>query len=246
MAELIDISFADPLDNIHFDQVLLEEAEAGRAGECLRFWESPVPFIVLGRIGRPQEELNIADVLADGIPVLRRCSGGGTVVQGPGCLNYTCILSKEDPAIADLRRSYDDILGRVTAVLRGCGVEAEFLPISDIALAAGRRKISGNAQKRGRDFILHHGTILYAADLSLIVRYLAMPPSMPEYRQARSHLEFVTNAQLDIRRFKDGLCAQFQAAQKIEQVRDGERQRLDQLRAEAKTRVDVAKANPRG
>ncbi len=222
-----------------FDQLLLEEAEADRSGETLRFWESPVNFIVLGRVGRPHEELRIESVRADRIPVLRRCSGGGTVLQGPGCLNYACVLSKTaSPDVADLRRSYQFILRKVIAALNECGVEAEFLPISDIALKDGLRKISGNAQKRGRRFILHHGTILYNADLSAIERYLAIPPSMPDYRQARGHLEFVTNATVDIEKFRGRLAAEFSADSPVDAISEFEKERLVGLRAEGKTIVE--------
>ncbi|MCK5082116.1 MAG: hypothetical protein KAR31_04335, partial [Candidatus Omnitrophica bacterium] len=58
------------------------------------------------------------------------------------------------------------------------------------------KKISGNAQKRSKKFILHHGTILYDFDLERIKRYLKVPKDIPEYRQGRSHLDFVTNVPL--------------------------------------------------
>ena len=240
MTVLREISFPDPADNILFDQVLLEVAEAGESGETLRFWESPVPFIVLGRIGRPADELNVAAVMQQGISVLRRCSGGGTVVQGPGCLNFALVLSKdEQPEIADLKRSYGYILSRVTAALSECGVEADYWPISDIALNGSRRKISGNAQKRGRRFILHHGTLLYNADLNLIERYLATPPSMPDYRQARPHLEFVANAGIEPRRFIDGLTRQFGAGPVQSEVSATEQARLLELRSAVQVHVGL-------
>ena len=190
---LKDITLPTPQENILYDNVLLELAEQGSAGETLRFWESPELFIVLGRIGNPAADLHVAKVLADRIPVLRRSSGGGTVLQGRGCLNYTLVLSKEHPEIQDLRRSYQFILGRIIAALKALNVDAACRPLSDIALAQNNKKISGNAQKRGRKFILHHGTLLYQFDLKKIAEYLTMPKDVPEYRQDRSHLDFVTN-----------------------------------------------------
>jgi len=55
------------------------------------------------------------------------------------------------------------------------------------------KKFSGNAQHRRRNHILHHGTILYDFDLSLIEKYLPLPPQIPDYRRGRRHIEFVTN-----------------------------------------------------
>ena len=200
---LIDHSFDRPQENILFDDVLLHLSETKKMGEVLRFWESSIPFIVLGRISKAQEDLNYQTIRDDGIAVLRRSSGGGTVVQGPGCLNYSLILSKTaNPVVADIRKSYQFILGRTVESLQKLGVKASFFPISDIALTDGQKKFSGNAQRRGKEFILHHGTILYDFDLKLIPRYLNMPKDIPEYRQARSHESFVVNISRDASEIK--------------------------------------------
>src|ERR1700685_4099180 len=105
--QIRDFSFPTPQENIAYDDVLLSLAEKHGAGEFLRFWESPQIFIVMGRISRGEIDVNWTKVQLDKIPVLRRSSGGGTVVQGPGCLNYTLVLSKQKhPELNDLRKSY--------------------------------------------------------------------------------------------------------------------------------------------
>src|SRR3989338_4902348 len=146
--------------------------------------------------------------------VLRRSSGGGTVVQGRGCLNYSFILSKTfHPDIADLRKSYGFILNKVVAVLDSLGVRAVFMPISDIAFVNSQQKFSGNAQKRGKKCVLHHGTILYNFDLMKIDKYLCIPKAQPEYRQARAHLNFVTNVPLAVEAIKKGFYQEFNIQQ---------------------------------
>ncbi len=207
---LKDISFDSPEENLNFDDALLHLAEKHEAGEVLRFWESPTYFIVLGRIGKEEEDVDLACVQADGIAVLRRSSGGGTVVQGKGCLNYTLVLSKQNyPQLNDLRRSYAWISEKVIEALGQLGVEACFRPISDLATGKDEQKFSGNAQKRGKNYILHHGTILYDFDLSLISRYLKIPKDIPEYRKARPHTDFVTNVPINPSRFKQALAQAF-------------------------------------
>jgi len=211
--QLRDISFPTPEENIAFDDVLLSLAEKHDAGEYLRFWESSKIFIVLGRIGRAEIDVNTIHTQQDGIPVLWRSSGGGTVVQGPGCLNYTLILSKQKyPQLHDLRKSYEWISTRVIEALRQAGVEAYFRPTSDLATGQGEKKFSGNAQRRGKNYILHHGTILYNFDISLISRYLKMPQDIPEYRQNRPHTDFVTNVPINPLVFKDHLAQSFHAS----------------------------------
>ncbi len=198
-----DISFSFPEENIVYDEFLLVNAQSGISGEVLRFWESPLIFVVLGRISKVDDDLNIEAIKKDQIPVVRRCSGGGTVLQGLGCLNYSLILCKDKhPDIADLNKSYKYILEKIIVSLRKCGVEAEVKPISDLAVKNDQLKISGNAQKRSKDYILHHGTILYGFDLRLISKYLKMPKSIPDYRLNRLHDDFVTNVTFNIAQFK--------------------------------------------
>ena len=209
---LKDISLKHPLENILYDEVLLELAEKGQSGEVLRFWESGELFIVLGRISKEEEDVNLEAARRDKVSILRRASGGGTVLQGKGCLNYSLVLSKDhDPAVADLRRSYAYILERVVLALKNIGVQAEFHPISDIALSQGQKKISGNAQKRAKKFILHHGTILYGFDLKNIGKYLKMPADTPDYRRGRAHKDFVANVACDGRDIKKAISDVFGA-----------------------------------
>jgi len=205
--QLRDISFPTPQENIVFDEALWCLAEKHGRGEYLRFWESSEIFIVMGRIGRAEIDVNAIHTQEDNIPVLRRSSGGGTVLQGPGCLNYTLVLSKQKhPEINDLRKSYEWISVKVIEALSRAGVEAYFRPTSDIATDPSEKKFSGNAQRRGKHYILHHGTILYRFDLSLISRYLNMPKDAPQYRKHRPHTDFVTNVPIDPRVFKDHLA----------------------------------------
>ncbi|MBI3602291.1 MAG: lipoate--protein ligase family protein [Candidatus Omnitrophica bacterium] len=210
MMQIKDISFDTAQENILFDELLLQLAEKQSTGEVLRFWESQTVFIVLGRIGKEQDDIWLDQARQDNIPVFRRTSGGGTVVQGPGCLNFTFVLNKERHAdLGDLRKSYAWISAKVIDALQTCGVKAVFRPISDIALTHNQKKISGNAQHRGKHFILHHGTILYDFDLNLISRYLKIPQEIPAYRQSRSQADFVTNIHIQARPFKQALAGIF-------------------------------------
>ena len=235
---LRDITFPTPEENILFDEVLFTLAEDGQMGESLRFWESEITFIVLGKIGDPLEDLKAKTVREDNMPVLRRCSGGGTVVQGQGCLNYTLILSKVRPEIATIHKSYQFILGKTIEVLREVQIEAEYKPISDLALIRGEKKFSGNAQRRGKKFILHHGTLLYNFDLSLIERYLTIPKSIPEYRRNRGHEEFVTNIPLPVPTFKKLLAQSFGVCDENYDAHPAEQQKLESFLRTRKVVID--------
>lgn len=164
---------------------------AGR--ESVRLWESPHHFVVLGRSGRAEAEANLEACEADQVPVLRRTSGGGTVLQGPGCLNFSLVLDiGKRPELAHVERSYQVILGWVIESLGlGSGLT---IKCSDLLLDG--RKVSGNAQRRIPGWVLHHGTLLYAMDFELIARYLTEPPRQPSHRKKRTHREFLANLPL--------------------------------------------------
>ncbi|MBD3380124.1 MAG: lipoate--protein ligase family protein [Candidatus Omnitrophica bacterium] len=190
--ELINYFSDIPEENIAFDEFILEKAEAGDAGETLRFWESPEYFVVMGRSGKLREECVPVNSGREGVRVLRRCSGGGTVLQGPGCVNYSMILEyPPGESRTDITVSYDRVLGRVAEAFRAHGMNAEVLPLSDLALNG--RKFSGNAQARKRRYFLHHGTLLLDLDLCRIAKHLKHPPKEPEYRVGREHLDFLVN-----------------------------------------------------
>src|SRR5258708_4722571 len=91
-----DLTFPSPEENLACDEALLESAEAGPGFELLRVWEPAAYFVVVGYANKAAAEANLPFCKANDIPVLRRCTGGGTVLQGPGCINYSLILRISD------------------------------------------------------------------------------------------------------------------------------------------------------
>src|SRR5215472_8612198 len=87
-----DVTWSSPEENLAFDEALLDFCDAGQCPELLRVWEPPCYFVVLGYANRSSTEVHLDFCHRNTIPVLRRCSGGGAVLQGPGCLNYSLIL----------------------------------------------------------------------------------------------------------------------------------------------------------
>lgn len=221
--ELLDLTLPTPAENLALDEALLD-AET----EVLRFWESPTYFVVVGYANRLNTEVK------DGIPVpvLRRCSGGGTVVQGPGCLSYSLILRiPADGPLSHVTGTNQFIMRRHAEALAGCSgasVKRRDPPptaggsqsrrYNDVHccgmtdLAIGDRKFSGNAQRRRRHWLLFHGTILYRFDLALVERLLPMPSRQPDYRHDRQHTEFLTNLPLSAEAIRQTLCQAWNVA----------------------------------
>src|SRR5271167_3895963 len=90
--KLLDLTLPSPAENLGCDEALLDWREENGGEEILRFWESPETFVVAGYANKIATEVNVAACKAKGIPIFRRCSGGGTVLQGAGCFNYALIL----------------------------------------------------------------------------------------------------------------------------------------------------------
>lgn len=192
----IDLSHAEPGANLAEDERLLDAAESGAGGEVLRFWESPEYFVVVGYGNKAETEVNLPACEQRGIPVLRRCSGGGTVVQGPGCLNYALVLSiAQRPGLENITAANRYIMARncaaLAAVLKSPAAAVAVQGHTD--LTWNGLKFSGNAQRRRRHFLLFHGTFLLDFNLAMISELLPPPSRQPEYRAHRSHESFLTN-----------------------------------------------------
>ena len=187
---LLDLSFDTPEENLAMDEAILEAVEAGHSPATLRFWECPRRFVVIGSAQTLAREVQEEHCAADGVPVLRRCTAGGCVLQGPGSLNYALMLPyAEFPETRDLHQSYCFILHKMSEALATVGVAARHEGVCDLAVSG--MKVSGNAQRRKRNAFLHHGTLLYRADYDGMTRYLREPKERPDYRGERRHRDFV-------------------------------------------------------
>jgi len=187
----IDLTHPTPPENLAADQALLDEVEANPALAALRFWESPTDCVIVGRSNVIEREVNVAACEADGVPVLRRMSGGGAVVLGPGCLCYSLALPLPEHKERNITAITADIMQRLRHAFVTGGWNVEVQGISDLVHNA--RKFSGNSQRWLRRSLLHHGTVLYDFDLAKIERYLHLPGRQPDYRADRAHAEFVGN-----------------------------------------------------
>lgn len=218
--QFLDLSYPTPALNLAADEWLLNQAEAGARGPTLRFWESPAYFVALGYTNRADTEADIAACAAEGVPILRRVSGGGTVVQGAGCLNYALVhpiapgetlnVEATNKLVMETQRAaFDTLLGE-RVVIAG-----------HTDLATGDLKFSGNAQRRKARHFLFHGTILLDFDLELVQRLLRPPSKEPDYRARRSHRDFIRNLPVARAHVKAALCAAWGANERAETIAAG-------------------------
>jgi lipoate---protein ligase len=223
--KLLDLTLPTPEENLACDEVLLDACDEGQINEVLRFWESGRHFVVVGYGNKVTIEVDVEACRKSGIPILRRCSGGGTVVQGPGCFNYSLVLRIDsDPALETVAGTNRFVMERNRAALESARPSSIRDPASGISvqghtdLAIGNRKFSGNAQRRRKNAVLFHGSYLLNFDLELLDRLLPMPSKQPKYRNDRSHADFLINLDLTRHEIRTALSRAWKAGVPLEQV----------------------------
>lgn len=208
---LLDLTLPTPEENLALDEALLDEAETHGGPETLRFWEPKEVFVVLGYGKKAAEEVFMENCLADGVPIFRRPSGGGTVLQGPGCLNYALVLDMESrPELQSLTSANRLIMARHAEAFQALVPAVTLQGITDLAIRD--QKFMGNAQRRKRRFLLFHGCILLDLKSHLLERYLRLPSERPQYRNNRSHQDFVTRFPAPSDRVRRSLSAAWDAS----------------------------------
>ena len=208
----LDLPPLSPAENLAADEALLDACEAGRGGETLVFWEPRETFVVVGYANHVATEVNVPACAAKGIPIFRRCSGGGTIVQMPGGLNYSLLLPISDTGpTRNISVANQFIMEKNRRAVQSLFPNAAISVRGHTDLCLGETKFAGNAQRRRKNFLLFHGTLLLDCDLRAIGELLRMPSSQPAYREGRPHEQFVTNLQLPADVVKNALAIEWNA-----------------------------------
>ena len=170
-----------------FEQLQLEEAlmRCDNRNFCLINEGSP-PAIVLGISGKADELVDLRKAAQSNIPLIRRFSGGGTVIVDSSTLFITFICERKlhsfplfpEPILKWTEGLYKEVFTETPLQLRE----------NDYVL--GEKKCGGNAQYLKRDRFLHHTSFLwdYCPER---MGHLLHPKKSPQYRAGRSHEEFL-------------------------------------------------------
>lgn len=147
----------DPYFNLAAEQYLLDSDLTN----IMILWRNS-PAVIIGRNQNAYAEINEAYVREHHIAVVRRLTGGGAVFHDLGNINYTFITPETNGGTLDFKRFCSPVID----ALRNLGADAEMSGRNDILI--GGKKISGSAQCVRNGKTMHHGTLLYSADLSYI------------------------------------------------------------------------------
>jgi lipoate-protein ligase A len=217
---LLDLTLDTPAQNLALDEALLDACLAGELpSRILRLWEVPTAMVVMGRGSRLADEVNLRACHDDKVPVLRRVSGGLSIVTGRGCLMYSVVESDASHTKGNIDAVHAHVLDTLVGGLRTAGLDVMRAGTSDLVLASpdgSLRKFSGNSLRMSRGGFLYHGTLLYDFDLPRISKYLRQPPRAPEYRKDRGHDDFVANLPIEQTPLREAIVAGWSARENLE------------------------------
>lgn len=173
----------DPRYNIALEEYVTKYLNPDE--EFILLWQND-NSIIIGRYQNTVEEVNAEFVKEQNVNVVRRLSGGGAVYHDMGNLNFSLIVNKGEGGI-----DFKEFIKPVVNVLQKLGVPAEFNSRNDIAIEG--KKFSGNAQLLYRNRVLHHGTILFNANLDVVQHALKVKADKIESKGVKSVRSRVTN-----------------------------------------------------
>lgn len=221
----------NPYYNLALEELLTKDETI--TDEILLLWQND-NTIVVGVNQNTIEEINNDYVKKHNVNVVRRLSGGGTVYHDLGNLNFTFIFNKNKDNV----RNYPLFTKPIVTVLQKLGVNAQFSGKNDLEIDG--KKISGNAQYIYKNRIMHHGTILFNVDLTILPKTLKPDLTKLQSKAIKSVQARVTNIlpllvkKITIEQFKNLIIEELKTTKrtKILDVSSELEQRAQQLAQE--------------
>ena len=163
--------------------------------------------VIVGQNQVIENEIDLVYAQKHNVQVVRRITGGGAVYHDLGNVNYTYIGKK-----AGEFGNFLTFAQPVIVFLRTLGVDAQYLGKNDLGI--GNRKISGNAQAVRDEYILHHGTLLFDVNVSVLEKVLTPDPEKLTSKGIKSVRSRVCNisefVDMSRKEFWQRICAYFQ------------------------------------
>jgi len=187
--------------NMAVDELLLDLRRADKIKDVLRIYEWINKTVTIGYFQEIDKVVNLSEARKRGIKVIRRITGGGTVLHDKE-ITYSIIL-KKNPRInkTSIRDSYKYLSYPIVKSLRKIGINASFAGINDIVIEKSNKikKISGNAQTRRGGCILQHGTLLLDVDKDEMFSVLKVSETKISDKKLKDIKERVTSIKEELK-----------------------------------------------
>ncbi|MBP3605076.1 MAG: lipoate--protein ligase [Clostridia bacterium] len=202
----VRLTTTDPYYNLAVEEYLFRSADT----DIFMLWQN-APSVIAGRNQNVYAEADLAYAKENGIRICRRITGGGAVYHDLGNLNYTFISVGKEARPLD----FAHFARPIRECLESLGLHTHMSDRNDIECEGG--KFSGNAQHAEGGRILHHGTLLFDTDFSVMERVLRVDKEKLAYRAVKSlrarvvNLRSVLPRALSVEEFiagiEDGVCS---------------------------------------
>ncbi len=168
-----------------FTAMAVEEAVmgsvAGGGPPTVRLWTWDRDAATIGRFQCAEDEVDLGTVRRTGCQLTRRMSGGGAMFHGRGAeVAFSVTCPEADLGGGGIHRSYEVACGLVVDALARLGLSGRVVAVNSVLV--GGEKVSGNAQRRSRGVVQHHGTLLHRADRGAMSGVLLAGRSPPSRR----------------------------------------------------------------
>ncbi|GAM09147.1 octanoyltransferase LipM [Geobacter sp. OR-1] len=193
---LIDTGPLSGPENMAIDEALLACFDPENSAPVLRFYGWNPPALSLGRFQDSAAVLDLNRCMADGVPVVRRITGGGVIYHADE-LTYSIVCApRHIPHAATVKESFRILTAFLLRFYQGLGLNARYVVDAAPDLSrlgertpfcfAGResfdimldgRKIGGNAQRRLKGVVFQHGSIPLRNRVATGIAYLREPPA---------------------------------------------------------------------
>ena len=182
MLQLIILKNTPILEQLQLEESLLRTDDRSF---CLINIGSPVA-IVMGISGDPELLVDLERMKKDPVPLIRRFSGGGTVVVDENTLFVTFIMNKIDLDVVP----FPEPILRWSTELYQSAWQIPFFHLTENDYAIENKKCGGNAQYLKKDRWVHHTSFLWDFKQENMNRLL-LPQKRPTYRGNRTHTDFL-------------------------------------------------------
>ena len=146
-----------------------------------------MPSIVVGKHQNTLAEINLSFVQKKNVIVARRISGGGTVFQDLGNLNFAFITGGREGELVNYHKFTLPIIEAMSKM----GLDVKLGERNELLL--GNLKISGTASHVYKQRVLHHGTLLFSSAMGDLSAALKVQPDRFKDRAVKSIRSKVTN-----------------------------------------------------
>jgi len=181
-------------------------------------WIPDKSYIVLGRANNIDSSVFKENAIIDGVEILKRPSGGETVILSPKTVVISVKLKVDD--VLKTHTFFHKINKKIIEALDGFNIkDLRMNGISDISI--GQKKILGSSIYRYKQTVFYHAVLNISEPIETFERYLKHPKREPEYRKGRNHNEFVTSLKnegykLDIDNLKSEILSSLNKSEKTE------------------------------